>query len=300
MEKRFAHRYHPFIEFLRLEKRYSPHTIRAYEDDLESFFCFLEATYDTLPEEIPAEAIRSWMAALKGNGISSRSINRKLSTLRSWGKYRLRQGFILSDPARRIPAPRSGKRLPDFVDLSAMAKLGNREPFPDNFEGHTQYLIINLLYTTGIRRSELIHLTSRSLDHAASTLKVMGKGGKERIIPLSPALLEQIDLYREEKNNLPDADYYFLLITPSGRPLYPEYVYRTVKRYLGLVTTLKRKGPHILRHTFATHLVNSGADLNAIKELLGHASLAATQVYTHNTIEQLKDIHSQAHPRSGK
>lgn len=300
MEKQFSDRYQHFIDYLRLEKRYSPHTIRAYEDDLERFFCFVKDTYQEVPEEIPADMIRSWMADLKQKGISSRSINRKLSTLRSWGKYRLRRGQILADPARRVPAPRSGKRLPDFVDLTAMRRLSNREPFPATFEGYTQYLIINLLYTTGIRRSELVQLTPQSLDHAASTLKVMGKGGKERIIPLSPELLEQIDRYREEKHKLPVADFRYLLNTPSGRPIYSQYVYRTVRRYLGLVTTLKRKGPHILRHTFATHLVNAGADLNAVKELLGHASLAATQVYTHNTIEQLKEVHSQAHPRSGK
>ena len=300
MEKQFSHRYEDFIDFIRLERRYSPHTVRAYEDDLEAFFTFLKDTYEEPPQEIPPEAIRSWLAALKNRGMSSRSITRKLSTLRSWGKYLLRKGQILSDPSRRIPAPKAGKRLPDFVERTSMDRLRSRDRFPDNFEGRTQHLIIDLLYSTGMRRSELIGLTPASVDHSASTLKVMGKGGKERIIPVSKELLDRIGAYRDEKMSLPDADFCYLLVTPSGRRLYPEYVYRTVKRYLGLVTTLTKKSPHVLRHTFATHLVNNGADLNAVKELLGHASLAATQVYTHNTIEQLKNIHSQAHPRSGK
>lgn len=300
MERHFSDKYRDFIEYISLERRYSPHTVRAYEDDLEAFFSFANQTYETVPEEITPGVIRSWMAALKDAGMSSRSISRKLSTLRSWGKYLRRKGMIRIEPARDILAPRAGKRLPDFVERTSMDRLRSRDPFPDNFEGRTQHLIINLLYGTGIRRAELVGLTHSSFDRSLGTLKVMGKGGKERIIPLSEALLGQLEAYREEKMGLPKADYGRLLVTPSGGRLYPEYVYRTVRRYLGQVTTLKKKSPHVLRHTFATHLVNNGADLNAVKELLGHASLAATQVYTHNSIEQLKKIHSQSHPRGGK
>lgn len=302
MENRFTSLYADFVQFISLERRYSPHTVKAYTHDLEHFASFLEETYAEVSlERVTPEAIRSWMAGMKAAGVTTRSINRKLSTLRSWGKYLMKQGHISSDPARRIPAPRSGKRLPEFVERVSMDRLsGEREIYHDDFEGRLHRLIMDLLYETGMRRSELAGLTVPGVDMAAATLRVTGKGGKQRIIPISGELCRRLEGFIEEKKGIPGADTHFLLVTPGGRRLYPEYVYRTVKRYLSLVTTLQKKSPHVLRHTFATHLVNNGADLNAVKELLGHASLAATQVYTHNTIEQLKAVHSQAHPRSGK
>lgn len=301
MEKHFEYRYADFIDFVRLEKRYSPHTVTAYEQDLEAFCSFLNETYEnTVPAEIQASWIRSWLAHLKAQGLHARSINRKLSTLRSWWRFLVKKGLAGANPMEKIVAPRSGKRLPVFVERRLMDELLEQVPFPPTFEGLTHKLIITLLYDTGIRRSELVGLGHWSLDRSAATIKVLGKGGKERIIPVSRDLMEKLQGYLVEKEQLGYADTSTLFVTPLGKKIYPQYVYRAVRTHLGLVTTLEKKSPHVLRHTFATHLVNNGADLNAVKELLGHASLAATQVYTHNTIEQLKSIHDQAHPRSGK
>jgi integrase/recombinase XerC len=238
------------------------------------------------------------MASLKENGVAARSINRKLSTLRSWYKFRMKKGQK-NNPLARIIAPKSGKRLPVYVERVPMERLLHQAAYPEGFEGLTCLLIIALLYGTGMRRAELIGLRALDVDWATGTLKVTGKGGKQRIIPLDPGLQQQIKAYLGAKAELPQADPSFLLVTGKGRKLYPEYVYRMVRHMLGQVTTLEKRSPHVLRHTFATHLVNNGADLGAVKELLGHASLAATQVYTHNSIEQLKTIHKQAHPRSG-
>lgn len=301
LKDRFSHIYAAFISYVRFERRYSPHTITAYENDLETFFAFLERDYgDTDPAAISAPMIRSWLASLKSDGLQTRSINRKLSTLRSWYRFLLKKGVVSVNPLNKIVAPKSGKRLPVFVERLPMDRLLEQVEFPDTFEGLTHRLIIELLYDTGMRRSELTSLRPGSVDWSGSTLKVLGKGGKERIIPVSPRLLKKLEAYLDEKEKLPAADDAWLLVTDKGKKLYPQYVYRAVKMMLGWVTTLEKKSPHVLRHTFATHMVNNGADLNAVKELLGHANLAATQVYTHNTIEQLKAIYQQAHPHSGK
>lgn len=291
----------PFIDYVKFEKRYSVHTVIAYQNDLEEFLLFTKEKYEEVdPARISASIIRSWLASLREHPIQPRSINRKLSTLRSWYKFLLKNKKVEVNPLQKILPPKSGKRLPVFVERIPMDRLLHQVEFPDTFEGHTQRLIIDLLYATGIRRSELINLKNADIDRSAKTIKVLGKGSKERIIPISAGLLSRMDAYQEEKEQMGFDRVPFLLVTKKGKKLYPEYVYRSVKKYLGLVTTLEKKSPHVLRHTFATHLVNNGADLNAIKELLGHANLSATQIYTHNTIEQLKTVYEQAHPHSGK
>lgn len=250
-------------------------------------------------EEIKASFIRSWLADMKLQGMESKSINRKISTLKSFFKYQLRQQAIDASPMTAIISPKISKRLPQFVDDKSITTLFQHVEFPDDWDGRTQYLIIQLLYNTGMRQAELIGLKETHINKTNSSVKVLGKGNKERIIPVSSSLMLQMQDYIAGKPVMfKEYDKTFLLVTPAGKRLYPKYVYNTVKKYLSMVTTIDKKSPHILRHTFATHLMNGGADLNAVKELLGHSSLAATQIYTHNTIDKLKDIHKKAHPKA--
>ncbi|HVB03884.1 MAG TPA: tyrosine-type recombinase/integrase [Chitinophagaceae bacterium] len=298
----------PFISYIRFEKRFSPHTILSYTNDLNQFFDYLRLTYGEDPEihDISHHFVRSWLAELKSQGISSKSIARKISALKSFYRYLLRQKLVPFSPMIKIVAPKLPRRLPGFVRQSEMdlldSRMGHAVPAgsgPLDFEAETEQLIIRILYATGIRLSELISLKTNHIDRGNRTIKVLGKGSRERIIPVSDTLLDQIRAYEEKKAALGDQpDFQVLLVLPSGKKLYPKYVYRVVSRMLGKVTTQDRLSPHLLRHTFATHLAGNGADLNAIKELLGHSSLAATQVYTHNTIGRLKEIHQKSHPKS--
>lgn len=278
------------------------HTIKAYENDLATFFHYLDETYgETNPDHISTAMVRSWLADLKNHNVQARSINRKLSALRAWYKYLQTHRQTARNPLNKIVPPKAGKRLPVFVEKTAMEKLFSQVPFPDDFEGSTARLLLEVFYQTGMRRAELIGLKTSSIDWQGKNIKVFGKGSKERILPVSSGLLQSITAFMKiREKQLGGAVTDHLFITPKGRPLYPKYVYRVVQKWLNTVTTLEKKSPHVLRHSFATHLVNNGADLNAVKELLGHASLAATQVYTHNTIEQLKAVYEQAHPHSGK
>jgi integrase/recombinase XerC len=289
-----------FIDYLKFEKRYSAHTIRSYSDDLEAFVAYLKAEFgEQGVQEVSPAMVRSWLAALKDGGMSSRSINRKISSLRSFYKYLLRMGEVVQSPMVAIVAPRAARRLPVFVEQQQMSELFSEVEFPDDWEGLTDRLLLALLYNTGMRLSELINLKESQVNDATRVIKVLGKGNKERVIPVSGMLLEAVRDYQEKKRELLErADAGVLLVGKSGRRLYPKYVYRVVQRYLAQVTTIEKKSPHVLRHTFATHLMNEGAELNSVKELLGHASLAATQVYTHNTIEKLKDIYKKAHPKA--
>lgn len=294
-----------FIGYLRFEKRYSDHTVRAYEDDLAQFFAFLEdpqkGAYGKVdPREVAAVMVRTWLADLRSAPVpaSPRTLNRKLSTLKSFYKYLLRRGVVTSTPLANVVAPRVNKRLPVFVDEKQSERLLNDTEIGEGWKGFTANLIIALLYQTGMRLSELVNLKESHINGYGSNLKILGKGNKERIIPIGPDLLKLIRDYSEEKRKTiasPDRDY--LLVTEKGKKLYSKYVYRIVNEHLREVTTLSKRSPHVLRHSFATHLMNNGADLNAVKELLGHASLAATQVYTHTTIGQLKEIHKKAHPK---
>lgn len=289
-----------FLDALRFEKRYSPHTIRSYQDDLTQFFDFLQVQFGELTiSQVSPSLVRSWLASLKDAKLTAKSINRKISALKSFFRYQMRVGIIEVTPMTNIVAPGIGKRLPQYIDQKDMAALLTDVDFPDTWKGKTDYLLISIFYQTGIRESELVNLKETDVDLANATMKVLGKGNKERIIPLNDSLARQMDEYRSDKRKVLDAysaDY--LLVSKNGKKLYARYIYRVVHDYLGQVTTVKKRSPHILRHTFATHLTNNGADLNAVKELLGHSSLAATQVYTHNTIERLKDIHKKAHPKS--
>jgi integrase/recombinase XerC len=289
-----------FTDYLTFEKRYSVHTIRSYQDDLEAFFVFLRAEFEEMDlRAITPAMVRTWLAALKDGGLSSRSVNRKISSLRSFYKYQLRVGEVEQSPMSAIIAPKVNKRLPVFVEQGDMAELFAEVKFPDDWEGLTDRLILAILYHTGMRLSELVNLRERQADAGNGTIKVLGKGNKERVIPVSPALMAMVQEYKDLKRvALETPDVEFLLVGRQGKKLYPKYVYRAVREWLAQVTTIDQKSPHVLRHTFATHLMNAGAELNSVKELLGHASLAATQVYTHNTIEKLKDIYKKAHPKA--
>lgn len=304
-----------FLAYLALERRYSEHTVTAYRKDLAQFQSFLYVTYG---EDMPLAAIehphvRSWIASgLKDQQkVTARTINRKISTLKSFFKYAMRQSWVQHSPLAKIIPPKVNKRLPMFVEVEGMEKIKDgmerevdgelvREPlFPDDFNGITQQLAVEIFYQTGIRLSELISIKERDVDVANRYIKVLGKGRKERIIPVQPELLSMIDAYLKRKySELKEVDAEILLVNDKGRKLYPKFIYRAVKTVLSKVTTIERKSPHILRHTFATHLTNNGADLNAIKELLGHSSLASTQVYTHTKMDRLKEVHSKAHPKA--
>lgn len=289
----------PFLDFIKFEKRYSAHTYRAYADDLTAFFSFAQAQFEVVqPAQITPGMIRSWMASLTLQKVQPRSINRKISSLKSFFRYCLIQGQINANPTKTIQVLKTKKRLPSYVEQDQMETLLKETIFPDDFGGRGDHLILSLLYHTGIRVSELVGLKSSQIDYSRSQLKVLGKGNKERIIPLNGELLDKIKEYAQEKNNLyPEANFPNLLLTPRQKPPTARQVYDIVKKYLSLVTTADKKSPHVLRHSFATHLTGNGAELNAVKELLGHSSLAATQVYTHNNIERLRDIHKKAHPK---
>lgn len=289
-----------FIDYLKFQKRYSKHTIVSYQNDLSAFFEFITITFgETALPEIKATMVRSWLAGLKEQGMESKSVNRKISSLKSFFKYQLREESILVSPMATIISPKISKRLPQFVDKADVDTLFSYVEFPDSWQGRTDRLILQLFYNTGMRQAELVNLKENQVDSSKKVLKVLGKGNKERIIPISPALLQQVKEYTADKKKLFDKfDAECLLVSQKGVKLYPRYVYNTVNSYLSKITTISKKSPHVLRHTFATHLMNNGADLNAVKELLGHSSLAATQIYTHNTIEKLKDIHKKAHPKA--
>lgn len=290
----------PFLDFLQFEKRYSQNTVISYQTDLISFFDYLVIQYGDLPlTSISHIYIRSWLASLKDEGLTSKSLNRKISTLKSFFKFQLRQGVIKQTPMTKIIAPKNEKRLPDFVAEKDMQLLFDHVAFGDGWKGRTERLLMLMFYNTGMRLTELIRLTDSHINFSNHTVKVLGKGNKERIVPLSPDLISEIRTYiQAKKEELPDIINNSLLITEKGKPLAPRSVYSIVKNYLSQVTTIQKRSPHVLRHTFATHLTNKGADLNAVKELLGHSSLAATQVYTHNTIEKLKNVYKKAHPKA--
>ncbi len=289
-----------FLDYCRFQKRYSNHTVIAYQNDLTAFFTFLVQEFDeTQINSIKTTFIRTWLASLKEDDITSKTINRKISSLRSFFKYLLKQEVVKVNPVTSIISPKLPKRLPQFVEEKDTHNLLENSIFEEGFKGQTEKIILQILYNTGIRKAELINLKEHQIDMGNSGIKVLGKGNKERIIPVSKQLIIDIKNYITEKRRLlgPSEDN-FLLVTLKGKPLDPKLVYNIAKKYLSQVTTIEKKSPHILRHSFATHLMNNGADLNAVKELLGHSSLAATQVYTHNTIEKLKDVYKKAHPKA--
>lgn len=292
--------YNAFIEYLKFEKRYSPHTIKAYQDDLNLFFQYINATFDNPSiKEISSSFVRSWLAYQKEKGDTAKSINRRISSLKSFFKYEMKTGGLDATPMITIVSPRVSKRLPSFVEEKNLATLFDHVEFPDDWEGQMNRFMLMLFYSTGMRLSELVNLKESQVDLSKSNFKILGKGNKERLIPMNDVLKETISNYLHvKKDKFKSTADVQLLVNEKGRALHPRYVQGKVKYYLSLVTTAEKKSPHVLRHSFATHLMNNGADLNAVKELLGHSSLAATQIYTHNTIEKLKDIHKKAHPKA--
>ncbi len=289
-----------FVDYLKFQKRYSQHTIRSYSDDLLQFSDYLIATFGELKlKDISAVMIRSWLASVKEDGTSSRTINRKISTLKSFYKFQLKTGVLQTSPMGQINSPKISSRLPSFLKEAELATLFNHVEFPDDWKGRTDRLVLHLLYQSGLRLNELINLRESQVDQSKKQIKVLGKGNKERVIPMSDEIAIEIKKYADlKRTELEVSDPVFLLNTKKGQKLYGGYVYKAVNSYLSLITTTQKKSPHIMRHSFATHLMNNGADLNAVKELLGHSSLAATQVYTHNTIEKLKDVHKKSHPKA--
>lgn len=290
-----------FVDYLKFEKRYSVHTVTSYQNDLIAFFDYLDLQFGKLSlQEITAGFIRSWLAGMKDAEMSSKSINRKISTLRSFFKYQLKTGKMEMSPTANIIAPKIGKRLPVFIkEEDTKLLLRSVSGITEDWRSLNGKMLLTLFYSTGMRLSELINLKEKQLDLGRSQIKVLGKGNKERVIPVSKEVITIIRDYQQwKKREFEKPEEEVLLITERGKKMYPKYAYLLVKQYLGEIKTLDKKSPHILRHTFATHLMNSGADLNAVKELLGHSSLASTQVYTHNTIEKLKDVHKKAHPKA--
>jgi integrase/recombinase XerC len=289
-----------FLDYLKFEKRYSVHTLTSYQTDLFDFFDYLEIQFgNTALKEIDHNYVRSWLAALKERKLNSKSINRKISSLKSFFKYHLRTGTVDASPMSKVISPKISKRLPVFVKEYDTMKLAETLGLTtESWKTLNAQMLISIFYATGMRLSELISLKENQVDLSRSQIKVLGKGNKERIIPISKNLIRIIEEYQQyKKKNFGKTDN-TLLVTEKGKKLYPKYAYLLVKEVLGAASTLDKKSPHVLRHTFATHLMNNGADLNAVKELLGHSSLASTQVYTHNTIEKLKDIHKKAHPKA--
>jgi integrase/recombinase XerC len=288
-----------FIQYLSFEKRYSKLTVQAYQKDLEQFFLFIGLQYTiSHPSQIKHLHIRSWIAQLKENNNANTSINRKISTLKSYFKFCLKQEFITKLPTQIIVAPKKAKRLPSYVPEKQMETLLEEIDFGEDFAGKTNRLLIELLYATGMRRSELKNIQLQDIDWHRKTIKILGKGNKERLIPLLPSIIERIEQYLEAKKEIEHSRSDFLLILDNGKPLYDKYIYLTVKKYLPMVSTLQKASPHVIRHSFATNILENGAQLNAVKELLGHSSLAATQVYTHNSIEKLKKVFQNAHPKA--
>lgn len=289
------------LDYLRFERRMSPNTVIAYQGDLEQFAQYAEQAFqisDLLA--VDADVIRTWILTMMEEGITTRSINRKICCLKSFFNYHLKVGHITENVMRQVVAPKVSKRLPHFVEKNDMEKLFSSDLFEENFEGCRDRAIMELFYATGMRLSELLNIKLSDIDFYEQNVKVLGKRNKERIIPISnvakSALEKYFSVYEEQFGEMNKNCCIF--VTDKNKKMYPKAIYNIVRKYLDCVTTIDKRSPHVLRHTFATHLLNNGADINAIKEILGHSSLAATQVYTHNSIEKLKSIYKQAHPRA--
>lgn len=289
-----------FADYLKFEKRYSQHTLVAYLSDLEQFTEFLQHQFQTteLPEVKPA-FVRTWLAVTKDEGALARTINRKMSTLKSFFRFCIKENLLVNNPMGVLVSQKTGKRLPQFVEQKDLQRLWEDGLFGDDWNGRTEKLVLWLFYQTGLRRSELVNLRENQVDQHLRSIKILGKGNKERIIPCPAALMDALQTYCQQKRvELENPDKEHVFVSQHGKMLYPKWVYNAMHKHLSTVTTIDKKSPHVLRHSFATHLLNEGADLNAVKELLGHSSLAATQVYTHNTIEKLKESFRKAHPKA--
>jgi integrase/recombinase XerC len=291
-----------FQDYLLLEKNYSRHTVAAYLNDIGFFESFLSNEYDDCNlTAVNYNQIRSWIVSLSDDGISNASINRKISSLKSFYKFLLKAKQIDSSPLLKHKALKSPKKIQIPFSEKELDMVLNQIAYKEGFEGMRDKLIVDLFYTTGIRRTELINLKSQNIDLSNNTIKVLGKRNKERLIPILPIIGEQIKKYLEERAGIQDVaedEYFFILL--NGVKLNDSFVYRLINYYFSNVSEKVKKSPHILRHTFATHLLNNGADINSVKELLGHSSLASTQVYTHNSLAELQKVYNSAHPRNKK
>lgn len=288
-----------FIRFLSFEKRYSPHTVSAYQREVTNYAEYL-TTHEIPVDEAGHRHVRSYLAGLSEAGMEASSINRAISALRTYYKFLLREGLSTHNPMSLVKAMRTAKRLPVVVEEAKLCEmLDASEAFSDDFEGLRDRLVIELLFGTGIRLSELLAVHDTDVDSFQRTIRVLGKRSKERLVPMTTTLHGLYERYVDEKkSSFPDNKPTPLIVTKEGKQGYPKLIYRIVTKYLSMLSSQQKKSPHVLRHTFATALLNKGADLNAIKELLGHAGLAATQVYTHNSVERLKSIYNQAHPKA--
>ena len=282
-----------FINYISYEKRFSFHTIKSYTTDLNSFINFINSEFEIYKiDEISFQIVRSWIANLLESGLTSRSVNRKISTLKTYFRFLVREEIINENPMNKIISPKLKKNLPVFLEEEQISHLFENIDFQQGFIGDRDKLILEFFYVTGIRISELINIKNSDISFKNSLVKVIGKRNKERLIPLANDMIEKIKVFQKYKKGV------FLFSNEKGEKLYTKMVYRIVNKYISMISTIEKKSPHVLRHTFATHMLNNGADINAIKELLGHANLSATQVYTHNTIEKLTKIYKQAHPRA--
>ena len=289
-----------FIQYLQYEKRYSEHTVQSYKTDLEQFLHFIKTQYELESwTAVQSTELRSWVVSLLQAGLAATSIHRKASSLKSFYKYLRQRGHITHNPMLNVHLPKKGERLPVVIEEHRMDVLFEQLKFPDGFEGLRDRLLLDLLYSTGMRRSELIGLTWDDIDTSNHQLRVRGKGNKMRLLPILPQLALLIAEYKATFQSIfPNVDHNRVFVTDNGSQLYPKFVYNKVKKYLSAITTATKKSPHVLRHSFATHLSNHGAELNAIKDLLGHSSLASTQIYTHTSIEKLKKVYENAHPKA--
>lgn len=288
-----------FLQYLLTEKRYSQHTVRSYRKDLDQFLGWITPSeLAQKPEDITSVQVRAWMVYLLEGGYTAVSVHRKVSALRAFFRYMRKHGMSSGDPMAKVILPKRAKVLPVFVGEDSLKKLLDDFKFGDNFSGIRDKTIVEMLYLTGIRRSELIGLRDEDVDLSSGVVRVMGKRSKERFIPLISSFIQSLQAYLVARREFGYASAPAFFITEKGNKLYDKSVYNIVTRYLSMVTTVEKKSPHVLRHTFATHMLNHGADLNSIKELLGHANLSATQVYTHNTFEKLRKVYKQAHPRA--
>lgn len=288
-----------FIDYLTNEKRCSVHTIRAYRDDIASYNKFINDKMDVQVLHAKSEHVRAWLVTFANQKQSSRTYKRKLASVRAFYKFLMREGIALSNPTESILTPKQSKPLPEFFTSSEVGNLFDYVQFADTYEGIRDKTIISMFYNTGIRLSELVNLRNVDIDLSLKQIKVLGKRNKERFIPLSNVFILEINAYIEKRDEyFENYNQDYLFLTKKGEPIYARLVQRLINKYFGQVTTSDKKHPHKLRHTFATHMLNNGADLNAVKELLGHANLSATEIYTHNTYEKLKSIYNQAHPRA--
>jgi integrase/recombinase XerC len=290
-----------FLEYIAHEKRYSPNTLTSYHTDLDQFQAYLNEQYGIeKTEEATHPMIRSWIVSLLEQGLTPRTVNRKITSLKSYFRFLLKESLIEENPMNRILSPKTSSKLPVFVEEEHMRTLFEEIEFGQGYVAERDRLILELLYETGMRVSELISIKDRDVNLDSSQIKVTGKRNKQRLIPFTKGMGRRILEYRLERSKHFDGKTISeeLLLTERGIGMYPKLVFRIVNHYLSMVTTLTKKSPHVIRHTFATHMLNHGADLNAIKDILGHANLSATQVYTHNTIEKLKTAYKQAHPRA--